>query len=64
MDLSTAKAKRDARIKDKKERIKTDMGAPSVPQPTNIHEEVSSGDTEAETKVKASTRKKPEKKVE
>lgn len=64
MDLTTEKTKRDARIKEKKERIKDQSGAVGTPEPTKPGEPVSDEHAETKTTVKRGARSKVEKKAE
>jgi len=63
MDLSTEKAKREARMQAKREMIK---GEGSIPQPekNEVSEPVAEDTTKTETKAKKTTKKKLAKKVE
>ena len=53
MDLKAEKAKRDARMKDKKERIKAQVGSTGVAEPAKLAETVSNGEAEADVKAKS-----------
>jgi hypothetical protein len=63
MDLGAEKAKRDARIQAKNERIKASSGTPT-PEVTEVKEEVSTKDEHKKAKEKNTKTKKPEKQPE
>lgn len=63
MDLEAEKAKRDARIKAKEERIKADATVPG-PIGEETVEETNTEDTSKEAREENLQDKKPEKKVE
>ena len=63
MDLESEKAKREARIKAKQERIKAELGE-TAPETTETKEEVSTEDTSKKEKEVEVKSKKPEKKPE
>ena len=63
MDLEAEKLKRDARIKEKNERITAQMGTPE-PDTTEIAEKVPTEDISKEATEENTATKKPEKKPE
>lgn len=63
MDLEAEKAKREARIKAKEERIKAEMGTPA-PDINETTEEVPTEDTSKEAREEDTGSHKPEKKPE
>jgi len=63
MDLEGEKAKRDARIKAKKERIKLETDA-GVPEATEVSGDVKTEDTSKEAREENIKDKRPEKKPE
>ncbi len=63
MDLVAEKAKRDARIKEKKERIKVEAGS-VAPVTTDTEEKVDTKDESKKAKEKNTTDRKPKEKSE
>lgn len=63
MDLEAEKAKRDARITAKEERIKAEVGV-TAPEGAETKEAVSATDTHKEAREKNEQSKRPEKKRE
>lgn len=63
VDLTTEKAKRDARIKEKKERIKDQSAGTATPESTKSDETVSREVTKEKAKAKQNTRTKSEEKA-
>lgn len=61
MNLEAEKAKRDARISAKEERIKAEVGV-TAPEVSETKEAVSSADTHKEAREKNDQSKRPEKK--